>query len=78
MKLPRRMEKEYCLFDKLGLLPLRSNDSIKPELIMYNKQLDRCYRFLDRVELDPELRECLDRKMRKIMPMVERDIKGLE
>ena len=40
------------------------------------KEVDEFYRFMDRVERDPELRKRLEQKMKIIMPLVERDIKG--
>ena len=44
----------------------------------HKKEVDEFYRFLDRVERDPELRKRLEKKMKIIMPLVERDIKGGE
>ena len=41
----------------------------------HNKEVDEFYKFLDRMERDPVLREKLEQKMRIIMPGVNRDIK---
>ena len=42
----------------------------------HKKEVDELYRFLDLVKRDSALRECLElKKMKTIMPLVERDIK---
>lgn len=44
----------------------------------HKKQVDEFYLFLDRVELDPELKEYLERKMKVIESGVQREIKEVE
>jgi hypothetical protein len=40
----------------------------------HKNEVDEFYKFLCRVERDPELKKRLERKMKAIMPLVERDI----